>query len=48
MDINDLTGQAIGAAIEVHITCINLGLLLNFSVMVMKDSIIRIVNELKE
>ena len=47
MDINELSSKIIGAAIEVHRT-LGPGLILNFNVSVMRDGIVRIVNELPE
>jgi hypothetical protein len=47
MDINELSSKIIGAAIEVHKT-LGPGLLLNFNVVLMKDGIVRVVNELAE
>ena len=47
MDINELSSKIIGAAIEVHKT-LGPGLLLNFNVALMKDGIVRVVNELAE
>jgi len=45
MDINRLSSKIIGAAIEVH-KALGPGLLLNFNVPVMRDGIVRVVNEL--
>ena len=57
MDLNKLSSIIIGSAIEVHkaqlmtylkLANISLGLLMNFNVSVMRDGIVRIVNEFKE
>jgi len=45
MDINRLSSKIIGAAIEVH-KALGPGLLLNFNVPVMRDGIVRVVDEL--
>ena len=57
MDLNKLSSIIIGSTIEVHKTQlmtylklanISLGLLLNFNVSVMRDGIVRVVNEFKK
>ncbi|MFO0915500.1 MAG: hypothetical protein U0795_21230 [Pirellulales bacterium] len=43
MEINDITGQIVDAAIRVHSTGVTVGLLINFNVVRLKDGLKRIV-----
>lgn len=45
MELNQLTSEVIGAAIEVHK---QLGLILNFNVSLMRDGITRVANGLPD